>query len=427
MLNKINKSQDANKSKKAILKIILENPGPLKEKLIREKLIASESISERRNINRQLNQLKSYNCVEFYPPEKKGGANKWDITNFSTISKIMERYPDIEINKYNKILDILFLKYSIDLCKVESIILYASSSLSKSLFNLIKNGGIDNIKSKLWNVYIYDEIKNEEKLKENKRFFYEKYVQEETKMSMDEYNSLMNSFLSSRENIYDTWIKYFHFLEKELSIKTYFEIYNKIDNNLIEQRRDYLLECHLKNGYQPYSISHIKELIKLNADILRRNLFLEEIIKQHPDYEKKIQPIILQYKMYRVLYNIISLDIILKSKFNNIWYSYLLEICYKQDLLYGLDTKIERKYFTKFKQNKLKEKNFIYRDYSIWQKENVKILSELFIETSLALPNGNVYNNIKQIFSALEEIFGKSYIRTIHLYDYIEICDIDKI
>lgn len=113
MVRKQGERLKQSETKSNIIKYILDKQRPVSEPEIRKHLEEKHEIKDQGRINRHLHELKKSECIELFPPEKKGLSNHWGITKLKTLEKIIQEYPDlIEVLHnselaYNIVLDAL--------------------------------------------------------------------------------------------------------------------------------------------------------------------------------------------------------------------------------------------------------------------------------------------------------------------------------
>lgn len=88
-------------TKSNIIKHILEKLEPVSEPEIRKHLQKNYQVNDQGSINRHLHELKKAECIEFFPPEKKGLSNYWGITKLKTLEKMIKEYPGLLENLQN--------------------------------------------------------------------------------------------------------------------------------------------------------------------------------------------------------------------------------------------------------------------------------------------------------------------------------------
>ena len=97
------------KVKTAIIELILRSREAVLEPYIREFLREKYEIIDQGNIKKHLRDLQTlpYCCIEKIPP-KRGFANKWDIKTVENLKNLRLHFPEIQLNRYQKFMNIVF-------------------------------------------------------------------------------------------------------------------------------------------------------------------------------------------------------------------------------------------------------------------------------------------------------------------------------
>ena len=90
-----------------IIKLILKNNGPIEEPIIRKGLKTDQG-----NLNRHSRQLEKFCCIQFVETIKKDSRklNRWDIIKIENLLKIKEKFPELQLNTFEKATSIVFKK-----------------------------------------------------------------------------------------------------------------------------------------------------------------------------------------------------------------------------------------------------------------------------------------------------------------------------
>jgi|GEM_PF-806948 len=145
--------------KKLIIEFILDNHGSdrygnVLEPHIRKSLRNSNIVYDQANINRHLNELYKWGCVEKTESKIPRHPNKWKVKSIKNLRRIKKYLPDIRLNNYRKAIDIVFKEYGYDINSLSGFRIYLYLILSSSYFNTYVEFGIENLKSKAWKIYL---------------------------------------------------------------------------------------------------------------------------------------------------------------------------------------------------------------------------------------------------------------------------------
>jgi hypothetical protein len=127
--------------KSGIIEFILGRKELIGEPFIRRSLQEKYDGIDQGTANRHLHDLQKLGCLDLIPPSKKTTrANRWSITTLKQLENIRQHFPDIQLNRYEKSLDIVS-RYHLHLINpVRVIIFRVQLLLSTSFFDLcIKN------------------------------------------------------------------------------------------------------------------------------------------------------------------------------------------------------------------------------------------------------------------------------------------------
>src|SRR5208283_820004 len=115
--------------------------GLIKEPFIRKILQEKCDEIDQSTVNRHLHDLQKFGCLYLIPPSKKTTrANRWNIATLKQLEKIRYYFPNIELHRYEKSLDIVSRYHLHYINPARNVIFRVQLLLSTSLFNLcIKN------------------------------------------------------------------------------------------------------------------------------------------------------------------------------------------------------------------------------------------------------------------------------------------------
>lgn len=169
-------------TKMAIIGFILKNDKAVPEPEIRDFLTKNYGMTDQGNIREHLKNLKDSNCVEKILPKKSGLANKWEIKKIENLQEIRVKYPNIQLNKYDKALNIILEEQvrkggllHVDATNAQG--LRVQLFLSVSFFDMCLKNDIETLYDKACEIYKLGEGFSEDKHIENCiSEFYTKYI-----------------------------------------------------------------------------------------------------------------------------------------------------------------------------------------------------------------------------------------------------------
>jgi hypothetical protein len=95
-----------NEVKTGIIELIIGQSGAVREPEIRKLLEKRYKIVDQGNMKKHLGDLKDSSCI-VKTPAKPGFANFWDVKKIENLRNIRFKFPEIQLNKYEKSLDIV--------------------------------------------------------------------------------------------------------------------------------------------------------------------------------------------------------------------------------------------------------------------------------------------------------------------------------
>ena len=141
MVEKRRYHYDVGEVKSEIIEVILRHRGLIKEPFIRKRLQEKCDEIDQSTVNRHLHDLQKLGCLGLISPSKETTRkNRWNIATLKQLEKIRHHFPNIELNRYEKSLDIVS-RYHLDyISPVHNVIFRVQLLLSTSFFHLcIKN------------------------------------------------------------------------------------------------------------------------------------------------------------------------------------------------------------------------------------------------------------------------------------------------
>jgi len=137
MVEKRRYHYDMGEVKSEIIGLILRHSGLIGEPFIRKSLQDKYDGIDQSTMNRHLHDLQKIGCLDLIPPSKKTTrANRWNIATLKQLKNIRQHFPNIELNRYEKSLDIVS-RYHLDyISPARNVIFRVQLLLSTSFFNL---------------------------------------------------------------------------------------------------------------------------------------------------------------------------------------------------------------------------------------------------------------------------------------------------
>jgi hypothetical protein len=144
------------KVKVKILKLVLGAPRTVKEHDVVTYLIDSKTIKCQSSVNRHFNDLCEMECLNKIGSKSSINLNKWNVTKFETLRKIKDKFPEIDLNKYEKSITIVLKESGYSINSTKGLEFYMRLYLSVSFFNICLETDIDTLCNRAWNVYLHD-------------------------------------------------------------------------------------------------------------------------------------------------------------------------------------------------------------------------------------------------------------------------------
>ncbi|AKB43046.1 MULTISPECIES: hypothetical protein [Methanosarcina] len=146
-----------NEIKAGIIELIIGSNGAVSEPKIREILEKKYKIIDQKNIKNHLTDLKNSSCIVKIPA-KSGFANYWDIKKIENLKNIRFKFPAIQLNKYEKSLDIVLKERALKetLFHVDSPRAYKFRDqlfLSISFFDMCINNDLETLYDRAYKIY----------------------------------------------------------------------------------------------------------------------------------------------------------------------------------------------------------------------------------------------------------------------------------
>jgi hypothetical protein len=138
--------------KSSIFEFILENKEPVSEPSIREHLKNKHGVCDPTTINRHVHDLKNRRCIKLISL-KASRSNYWDITIFSHLKNIRREFPELQLNKHEKSINLLPSELQKTSFCVDPFKFHVKLRMSVSLFNACIEPGIETLYKGALKVY----------------------------------------------------------------------------------------------------------------------------------------------------------------------------------------------------------------------------------------------------------------------------------
>ena len=365
--------------KSGIIEFILKHKGRIGEPVIRRSLQEKYGGIDQSTVNRHLNDLKKLGCLDWTPPSKKTTrSNRWNIATLKQLEKIRHHFPDIQLNRYEKSLDIVIRYHLYFINQVRDIVFRIQLLLSTSFFDLCIKNDSETLYSKASEIYKFGKGFDDYQLIQNyindlytklrKRIF------KNSNFLLSAWNNQPNSL---KTGTYPDPSEYISNIE--ISIET-FEHMLDIRNFSTEKNKEKVpvqeLVGQISKGIAAEIFRDSLRKIFENSPINARRLYFNVI----NDVFKKIteeDPQELYQKMVKI--NDYQLEILDKTP------SIIFEHCFEDDIL---DNTVSEE-----------EKEFIKRKKSLLQKDSEPIMryDEWYIRSKINASASNSKDTMSEV------------------------------
>jgi hypothetical protein len=170
-----------NKVKKEIIEYILRKDAPVPGPEIIKKIKRECNLVDEKNIRSHLKGLHDKKCIEL-TPHKPGLDNKWNIQKLETLQNIRKFYPNIELNTYEKSLNIVLdenvrKRYLLGVDSTHAREFRVQLSLSISFFDMCLENDITTLYDRFEEIYEHREGRAyTEYIKNQTKELYTKYI-----------------------------------------------------------------------------------------------------------------------------------------------------------------------------------------------------------------------------------------------------------
>jgi len=154
--------------KSDIIDFILRNRNPIQEPKIINFLQEKYGTTDRSTIHKHLHHLEEMECLEWIQPSKKTTrANRWDVTKPKQLVNIRQHFSDIELNRYEKSLNIVSRYRLLHVSPVRNKIFHVQLLLSASFFDIVLKIDIDILYDRAYDIYRFGEGFEDDQLLQN--------------------------------------------------------------------------------------------------------------------------------------------------------------------------------------------------------------------------------------------------------------------
>lgn len=221
--------------KSSIVEFILENSGPVGEPVIREYLKKKYEVIDQGTINKHLHNLQDIACIELIPPDKKGLRNHWDIKTPKHLNNIKFHFKEIELNTYEKSLNIILKKCNYKITTFTGIKFYVRLFLSASFFNMCIETSIETLCDRAKVIFRYDKgFKKYQPIKKLLGECYAMYIgsNPNCEISEETFVKTMEEMVQKKDEMSEEialkmWDEKFHGFSKEMSRETFLKMMEK--------------------------------------------------------------------------------------------------------------------------------------------------------------------------------------------------------
>jgi Fe2+ or Zn2+ uptake regulation protein len=299
----------SNEVKIEIIEYIISRNNVITGPDIRNHLREKFRMKDRKNIEDHLKELQKKRCIEKF--EKNGFENRWDITKIEHLKNIKENFINIQLNKYEKAINILLQKNGYRVTDLGGFFAYIWLLLSDSFFNTCLDTSISTLISRSFTIYEFNNAgywryttkkTNEYYIAYTKRYpnidiSYEDFVHILTEVSVE--HNVINSY----EMFTEVWKENIRKFVKEQSNKIeddqsiYTSIYEvfKMTNILMENFQDVLFLVLFESYFiQDVLLNKASEEEKIYAIETKANSDdYSEALKSKNDKRKSLKKLIL--------------------------------------------------------------------------------------------------------------------------------------
>ncbi|WP_292388699.1 hypothetical protein [Methanosarcina sp. UBA5] len=408
-------------TKSKIIELILNNKGPIEEAQMRKKIHGHSG-----NVNRHLHELsEKFQCIELTKTVKKGRRkyNLWDITKIKHLKNIKETTDRIQLNKYEKSINLILRNFGYDINSPGYIYCFIRLYMSRSFFNACLDTDLKSLTSKIRKYYRYEQgFEDEAQIKKlvnecNATYIKGKFNFE---MSYERFRKTMEELAQpqQREEIYTDYVWRTFGMPKE-------QLKNKHGDSFIEDNIE-IVKVRVENLINDPEFSNDpeypevpKKWIESFLDKFKEkvpelcNIELTKILKTDDEYEDMCQ------KMTKLLFLIKEQQ----ETFEDIYFNLLFKSFLFQDILNDSDLPEELDFAEKTKKYRKEYKDILKKkDYRLVESalnrsifNEHEIISEFMAKYKMPSILSKISDDSKEVLRELLELHNYH-----HLTEYLE-------
>lgn len=245
-------------AKAEIIKYILSKNGAVSTRKIKDHLKDKYGIRNKKNIDNHLIDLKGDKCIEKIDPVKNGYDNSWDITKKENLKSIWEKileannkednnkeedpFEKINLNKYEKSIKIVLGEFGYDTKSRDYNYRFIQLYMSPSFFNECLKTDIENLISRAWNIFQYnDGFKNENLIHELLKELNSEYIKGKLSFEMqeDHFQKVIEKLSQNRKKIHEDCYWFTAGVQTEDAKKKFIDSFKDFDQHF---------DCYVDNS-----------------------------------------------------------------------------------------------------------------------------------------------------------------------------------
>jgi len=303
-------------------------------------------IKNKKNISNHLNELKDNNCIEKTDPLRNGFESKWNITKIENLKNIMSIFPEIQLNKYEKSVNIVLKKFDFTVVPMIAKKAFVQLALSVSFFNKCLDTDIETLCTRA------------SKIPQSNGYFSPERLIEGNieRLTREAYSECMRRI----QKVPSIWPLADEYIEDSVNFDVYQNTPYRFQNSAISEEKfkrmleGIKLSLEEKDSYEKTK-RIIKELsIRMSYEILSKRLKeLSEESSQNQEVSNKMSdeifgklmeelPVNLPDKILKIIINQIQKTSIIFDK--------IFEHFYQRDVIDGNDNPEEQKFVSKIEE-----------------------------------------------------------------------------
>lgn len=389
--------------KPKIIEFILNNKGPIEEAGMRKKLQGDSG-----NINRHLHELwEEFKCIELIQTIKKGcrNYNLWDITKIKHLKNINEKFYNIQLNRYEKSINIVTRNLGYDINSPGYIYCFIRLYRSRSFFNKSLNTDVKSLTAEILKIYRFGVgFEGEIGIEELTYEYNAKYIKGEFNLEIPDqkFREVMEKLALRKEEILEEYAwRVCHCRTEQAkenlrNTSNGNDLINAIKSNTLQNPESYPLEP------VPWVESFWMEFQKIVPEL--SEISVETILKTPDEYKDMCT------EMSKLLFLIEKQQ----EMFNEMYFNLLFESFYTEDVLNEIDLPEEWDFAKKTKKYRKEYENTVKKkDYRIIEDalhrmifNEHKIVSEFMAEHKMPSILSKISDDPKEVLRELLKLNG---------------------